>query len=110
MPCDSVIRISMDLKAMNRPLLKKSLENDGWQVREVRGVIYATKNYRSVEIHPDRMVVNRGDENLKDAVYNAYGKGLLKAGIEKHGMKAKQIAANKWEITKPVFSTIKSQF
>lgn len=111
MPCDSVIRLSLDLKAMNRALLKRGLERDGWQVSEGRGIMYARKEYRTIEFHKDRAVVNDGDQDLLNKAYTSYNKELVRAGAAKFGMTISATSqANKWQVTKPVFGTLKSSF
>jgi hypothetical protein len=112
-----VIKMSIDLKALNRPMLIRALEKEGWTVQERRGVLYARdKDYNSVEIHPDRAVVNKGNEDLIPKIYGAYNRELVRTQVKQFGGKLESVPgqANKWKITLPQFSkssfTQKSQF
>jgi hypothetical protein len=107
MPCDSIIKMSIELKALNRPMLVRALEKEGWTVRERRGVIYATdKNYDSIEIHPDRAVVDKGNEDLVGKIYDAYTKENIRTQVKQYGAKLESVPGqkNQWKVTLPQFS------
>ncbi len=117
MPCDSVIKMSIDLKALNRPMLKRALEKEGWTVNERRGVLYARdKDYNDIEIHPDRAVVNQGNEGMIGRMYDAYTRENIRTQVKQYGAKLESVPGNKnqWKVTLPQFSksafTQKSQF
>ena len=110
MPCDSIVRMSVDLKALNRPMLIRALEKDGWNVTERRGIIYANKEGRSIEFRADRAIVNRGDEDLVNKAYGAYNRELVRTQVKAIGGRLESVPGQKdtWKITLPQFS--KSSF
>ena len=109
MPCDQVIKLTLNIKAMNRPLLKRGLEREGWQVAEHRGVLYAAKEGQRIEIGETKAVVRDGEQDLLDKVYNAYTKELVRTTAAKFGAKLTPTNnANQWKMTLPQFS--KSSF
>lgn len=110
MPCDTIVKMSIELKALNRPMLVRALEKDGWNVTERRGIIYANKDGRSIEIRPDRAIVARGDEDLVNKAYGAYNRELVRTQVKAIGGKLESVPGRKdeWKITLPQFS--KSKF
>lgn len=111
MPCDSVIKMNIELKALNRPMLVRALEKDGWRVQERRGVIYATDtDYNSIEIHPTFARVNKGDQDLVGRVYDAYTKEQIRTQVKAIGATLASVPGqkNQWKVTLPQFS--KAQF
>lgn len=111
MPCDSIVKLTIDLKALNRPILIRALQREGWTVQERRGVLYARdKDYNSVEIHPTQAVVRQGQEHLIPTIYGAYNRELVRTQVKAIGGKLESVPgqANKWKITLPQFS--KTQF
>jgi hypothetical protein len=102
MPCNTIIKNSVELKVANQAVLKRALEADGWSVVERRGVIYATKNGRAIEIGNGKATVVQGNEDLVNKVKVAYSKQVVKIAAAKFGFKLQSVPGkqNTWDVIK----------
>jgi len=90
MPCDSVVKMEVNLKQMDHVVLKRALEKDGWTVALRRDYMLAYKDGRRIEIHRDRAVVDQGDEDLVEKMNDAYSREAVRTAFAKFGFKVEQ--------------------
>lgn len=105
MPCNTVIKNSVNFDVVNESVLKRALTADGWNVVAQRGIIYATKEGRAIEIGKGKATVVQGNEDLVNKVKVAYSKEVVKMAATKFGFKIQAVPGkqNTWDIIKQSF-------
>lgn len=101
MPCDRIIRNSVELMATNRDLLKKALEAAGFTDIDLRqnGTLYAfdPKTRQVIEISKTHVKLNQGTEHVADTIKKHYAKEAVKTAAKKFGWQFKESKKNAWD-------------
>lgn len=102
MPCNQVIKIGIEIKNLNRDILESALQRDGWNVYKRGDVIYATKEGRTIQIHPGRAVVDQGDEYLVKRMQLAFSKEVVRRAAKQYGFNVQAVPGkhNTWDVIK----------
>jgi hypothetical protein len=99
MPCDQIIRNSVELSIADRELLKRALEADGLTFTESNGVLFVTYQdaagrTRNLQIAKDRVNLDNGEEHMADRIKRAYAVETVKTAAKKFGWQIKKTTAD----------------
>ena len=103
MPCDSVVRLTIDLAAAckNPDLLAKAIEALGGRIlSNANGVINAQLDGDRIEIRNGQVTGRYIDEEKIITIQKAYGLQSAKAAAKKAGWSFTATSATKFELTK----------
>lgn len=102
MPCDSVIKMTTQLKAMNEAVLKRAaiaLKKEGLIVTVRGNVILLTKDHRTLRIVDGKATYDSRDaarvEGMINSLQDAYSKESVRTAFRKYGFTITQSATQK---------------
>ena len=104
MPCNTIVKNSVAIKATNRALLKAGIADLGWTVvRESKEVLTVrAQNGVPVEIRQaqNKAIVEKGQEGLVDQIKQAYSRQVVTSTARRYGFQFRQTGKNEYELVK----------